>query len=183
MKKKWIIASAIAITVLAVAAILIVCLTQDHEKPKDLKDILNKEVTLMEGILYCDGVTDETFEDDFSKVYSHAATIKVESIDETTMMAKVTVVAPPLRDIMESCLPKDSDGDYDAVFTSYMSKIYDAIRDCPEGDKVSTTLECKVIEEDGLKLVPTGEFTDALFPDVQQLLSEVMLDLLSTKEG
>lgn len=183
MKKKWIIVASIAALITAIAVILIIGITQNHKRPKNLNDILNKEITLAEGILYCDGVGDETLEDDFSKVYSQAVKINVESIDETAMIAKVTIVALPLRDILESCLPESSDGDYDAVFTSYMSKVYDAIRDCPEGDKVSTTIECKVIENNGLKLVPTNEFTEAVFPDVQQLLSEVMLDQLSTKEG
>lgn len=183
MKKKWIIAPIIVILVIVVAAALVGCLTQKNEKPKNLIDILNKEVTLTEGILYCDGVDDETLGDDFSKVYSQAVKINVESIDETALVAKVTIIAPPLKDILEAHLPENTDGDYDAVFTSYMSNIYDAIRDCPEEEKISTTIECKAIERNGLKLVPTIEFTEAIFPDVQQLLSELMLDLLSKKEG
>ncbi len=183
MKKKWIIVASVAALITAILVILIIGLTQNHEKPKNLKDILNKEVTLTEGILYCDGVGDETLEDDFSKVYSQAVKINVESIDETAMIAKITIVAPPLKDILESHLPENADGDYDVVFASYMSNVYEAIRGYPEGDKVSTTIECKVIENNGLKLVPTNEFTEAMFPDVHQLLSELMLDLLSTKEG
>ena len=183
MRKKWIIAASIAFFVVASVVILIIGFTQDHEEPKNLKDILNKEVTLAEGILYCDGVGDETLEDDFSEVYSQAVKINVESIDETAMVAKVTIVAPPLRDILESCLPESSNGDYDDAFTLYMSNVYDAIRECPEGDKVSTTIECKVIDNNGLKLVPNNDFTQAMFPDVQQLLSEILLDLLSVKEG
>lgn len=183
MKKKWIIVPIIVVLVTVIAAALVGCHTQQNEPPKNLIDILNKEVTLTEGIIFFDGVDDETLEDDFSKVYSQAVKINVESIDETAMVAKVTIVAPPLRDILESCLPESGDEDYDTVFASYMSKVYDAIRDCPEEEKISTTIECKAIERNGLKLVPTIEFTEAIFPDVQQLLSELMLDLLSTKEG
>ena len=183
MKRKWIIAALIAVLVVAVVVVLIICLTRDFEPQINLNDILNKEVTLTEGILYCDGVGDETLEDDFSKVYSQAVKINVESIDETAMVAKITIVAPPLKDILESHLPESTDGDYDAVFASYMFNVYEAIKGCPEEDKVSTTIECKVIENNGLKFVPTNEFTEAMFPDVHQLLSELMLDLLSTKEG
>lgn len=183
MKRKWIITASIAALVVAVLAVLFIGFTHDHEKPKNLNDILNKEVTLTEGILYCDGVGDETLEDDFSKVYSQAVKINVESIDETAKVAKATIVAPPLKDMLESCLPESTDGDYDAVFTSYMSNVYDAIRECPEEDKISTTIECKVIENNGLKIVPNNDFTEAIFPNVQQLLSEMLLDLLSAKEG
>ena len=183
MKKKWIIVASVAALITAILVMLIIGLTRNHEKPKNLKDILNKEVALTEGILYCDGVGDETLEDDFSKVYSQAVKINVESIDETAMVAKITIVAPPLKDILESHLPENADGDYDVVFASYMSNVYEAIRGCPEGDKVSTTIECKVIENNGLKLVPTNEFTEAMFPDVQQLLSELLLNLFGTKEG
>jgi len=183
MKKKWIVGTSIVTLVVAVVVVLIIFLAQSHEKPKNLNDIINKEVPLAEGILYCDGIGDETLNDDFSKVYSQAVKINVESIDETAMVTKVTIVALPLRDILESCLPESSNGDYDAVFASYMSDVYDAIRECPEENKVSTTIECKVVENNGLKLVPNNDFTEAMFPNIQQLLAELMLDLLSTREG
>lgn len=183
MKRKWVIAAVIVFLVVVTAVILIIIFAQArYQETKSLREILNKEVTLAKGVLYCDGVDEGTLEDDFSRVYSQVVKINVESIDETAMVAKVTIDALPLRSILESCLPDSEDGDYDTVFASYMSNVYDAIRNCPEEDRITTTIECGVIEENGLKLVPNNELTEAMFPNVQQLFSELIMDVLSVKE-
>ena len=63
-----------------------------------------------------------------------------------------------------------------------MDDICAAIAACPEEDMRSLTVQCRVEDHDGLKLITNPDFADALFPDIQNLLSELLVEGITTTE-
>lgn len=183
MRKKWIVAGTVALILIAAISLIIVLEKTNVKPPISLKACVGKNITLSQGMQFVDGISTEGFDDEFSSVYSEAVRINVENIDEEKLVATITVQVPPLRDILESCLPQDTSEDFDTLFDGYMDDVYASISACPYDKLVTNTVECDVVEKDGLKIVANNEFRAAVFPDVEQLLAELLMEMLAVREG
>lgn len=183
MKKKWMIVGIMAVLAMIIAILLIPKSTKNGNTTRDLRSVEGSSLSLHEGVLYCKAASPVLLEDEFSRVYSKAVKINVVSIDETEMTATITIFSPPLKEIMERSLPKNMNKDYQTVFDTYMADIYFAVSNCPEEDMISTTVCCSVVEDAGFKIIPNNDFTNAVFPNIQRLLADLMLETLSKEEG
>ena len=173
----------IAVTVLAVVLIKVGTADGDTTKDsKDLREIVGKDIALSECITYCSDYSEEKLSDEFSKVYSDAVAVTVMSIDEEADSATIIVNAPPLKEILEDCLPDDTSGDFETLFDSYMKNVYKSISDYPSDDFTTTIVTCGIVDDEGLKFVINNDLTDAIFPNIQQLLAELLMETLVAEE-
>ncbi len=190
MKKKWIMIGIIAIVILAVAVILAIVTTKKDDSTDtveatelpDMRELVGKTISLSEGIKHFDDVVTDVSADEFSTVYGEAVTLHIESIDEEEMTVQMVVTAPPLRKILEECLPDDLT-DYNTAFDTYTTDVYTAIRKCPESELVYETVKCGIVENNGLRIVPNNDLFNVVFPDIQQLLGEILIEMMSVQEG
>lgn len=181
--KKYIFIIGIAVLVIAILiATAVVIHRPKNDLKNDLEDIVGEELFLSDGLSYCEGANSFDISDSFSKSYSSKTTIKVVDFDKEKALATVEIQAPPLRDIMLSCVPSETFLDYEQVFENYMDAIEKAIQSTAKEDMVLTTIECRVSHGDGEKLVMSKEFISAIYPDIYTLMGEVLLNALGGME-
>ncbi len=159
----------------AVFLLVIVSLILFFTSAKDVKNILNKEITLSESLDYCCGIDETDFTDDFSQIYSKNVSIKVNSIDEDENIATIEIKAPDFEKIMRSSIPENTDMDYDSRYELYMANVKENIASYPENDKTVTTVEVYLLEEKGTKISVNSAFVNAAFPNYNKLLNEVLI--------
>ncbi len=181
-KKKSILIIGLSLaTVLIIGTIALILILGTSKK--DLNSIVGKTVNLLDGIEYCTGSPSVNFQDDFSKVYSKTAYIKVISIEEEKETVTIEITAPPLKDIMETCVPKNMSGDHDSMLNKYMADIAEQIALSPKETMLSTKVVCRTKDDNGMKIIINDDFTSAVYPDLKTLLSEVLINSLKTMEG
>lgn len=182
MKKRVVIISSVVLTVAVIVGILC-CILIPKNKNKDITEIKGKEISFTQGIQYCAAVSDISLDDDLSVIYANKTFITVLEIDETKENALISIKAPPLKQIMEACFPTDFSDDYESLFDEYMQNIQSAIQNCAEKDLVISTVTCNIVEENGLKIVVNDEFAYAVYPEINSILSELLLQYLEELEG
>lgn len=197
MKKSkiWIVGVAVAVVLLGIIAVIMwhhfsqnslpdeQIATENQQTIADVRDVLNKTLISSEFLSYLDSGTRTNLEDEFSKVYSESVKIKVSALDEASQTATIEVSAPPLRAIFENSIPTETSGDFDVMFDQYMDAVQDAVSNCAPEAIVTSTVTCCVVGEDNLKIVPNNDLYDAMFPDIQSLLGDILVQMLVDKEG
>lgn len=174
-KKTFLLISGIfvLISIVVVAVSLIV-----NTNNKDVDDVVGKSLSLYEGLEYCKTEEGLELKDDFSKAYASATTIKILSIDEATSTASIEISSPPLKTIMDKNLPNKYTDNFDVLLEEYMSDIITSIENASPETKITTTVKCGLVEEKGVKLLVNADFIAAVYPDINVLLQEVLIDMM-----
>lgn len=170
------------IAVIIVAILLTTILILINAK-KDIKDIVGKQLSLSEGLSYCDGFTDKKLDDDISKAFLSATTFKVVSIDDENATVTIEISAPPIKEILNNCLPKEDTTNFDTVFEEYMENVKKSISSTKQENLITTTINCSIIDVKGQKAVVNNDFTSAVYPNVEEMLNELVLNSLNETEN
>ena len=149
----------------------------------DVRDVLGETITVSELLCYLDNTAEHNLNDEFSKVYSEAVQIKVASLDGVSQKATLEVYAPPLGTILEECIPADTSGDFDVIFEKYMVDVQNAVSDWEIDSTLPVTVYCDITGEEDLLIVANGDLFNAVFPDMQSLLGEILVQMLVNQEG
>ena len=177
-KTVLVVVSAIIVVVALVAAILIFV-----NSGKDLSDVVGKTLSLSDGISYCEGITKNDIDDDISDAFMSVATFKVVSLDEENGIATLEISSPPIKNILNKCLPSETYDDFDAAFNDYIGRVMESIENTEQADLVSTTIKCSTIESNGTKIMVNNDFLSAVYPDIYEMLNEILLNSLSGKDN
>lgn len=178
--KKPILIGGIAVIVVAILLTTILILINAK---KDIKDIVGKQLSLSEGLSYCDGFADEKFDDDISKAFLSATTFKVISINDESATVMIEISAPPIKEILNNCLPKEDTTDFDNAFEEYMENVKKSISYTKQENLITTTVNCPIIDVKGQKAVVNNDFTSAVYPNIEEMLNELVLNSLNETEN
>jgi hypothetical protein len=177
-KSVLIIGAAIILTVALVATILIVI-----NSGKDLSDVVGKTLSLSDGISYCEGITKNDIDDDISDAFMSVTTFKVVSLDKEGGVATLEISSPPIKNILNECLPSETYDDFDDAFNDYIDRVKETIENTAQADLVSTTIKCSIIESKGTKIMVNNDFLSAVYTDIYEMLNEILLNSLSGKDN
>ncbi len=178
-RKRLILIISVVLVVIAVVAVSLV-LVFNARQPKALDEkIVGKTISLSDGLKYCSYDGELELNDDFSKAYGSTTSIVITDINEETLTATVEISAPPIEKIMRNCIPQEFSGDDEDDLEKYMSAVIDEIKNTPSESMVVSVVECKLIDEDGLRLVINNDFASAVYPDLYSLIGEVLVDLFA----
>lgn len=179
IKKSVLIAgAAIIVAVAIVATVLIV-----RNPRKDLSGVVGKTLSLSNGLSYCEGITRNDIKDDISEAFMSVTTFKVINIDEEDGTATLEISSPPIKNILNDCLPSETNRDFDIVFDEYIKQVNKAIYSTQQKDLITTTVKCSTIDSNGTKLVINNDFVSAIYPDINEMLSELLLNSLKEAEN
>ena len=170
------------IVVIVVAILLTTILILTNAK-KDIKDIVGKQLSLSEGLSYCDGFADKKLDDDISKAFLSATTFKVVSIDDENATVMIEISAPPIKEILNNSLPKEDATDFDSAFEEYMDNVKNSISSTKQENLITTTINCSIIDTKGKKAVINNDFTSAIYPNIEEMLNELVLNSLNETEN
>lgn len=174
-KKLVLIISAVLVVIAVITVSLVFAFKAQKNKTID-DDIVGKTVSLSEGLKYCSTKEELKIDDDFSKAYSSATSMRITSINEESLTATVEISAPPIEKIMRECIPQDFSGNDEVDLKNYMSEVIDKIEKTPSESKITSVVECKMVDEDGLKIMINDDFVSAVYPNLNSLIGEVLLD-------
>ncbi len=148
--------------------------------PKDLQNAVGQTLPLSQATpLVCE-LADADLSDDFSKAFMDKATITVLSINEEGTSATVKFSAPDIGRILQSNLPTDTTGDYEALFAQYWANVTAALANAAPEDMITQTVECPVVEQEEGKQISVAN--TQIF-DYQQELADALLEILLESEG
>ena len=170
----------LTITIIAISFVLIF---NGHRQKNIDDDIIGKTVSLEEGIEYCRFNQEVDLSDEFSKAYTSATTIKIIEINKEDLTATIEISSPPLQEIMTNCLSQDYSGDNKADLEKYMSHIISAVKSTPSESKITTKIECGLVEDNGLKILINSDFLSAVYPDLLSVFSEMFIDSVKGTEN
>ncbi|MBE6768327.1 MAG: hypothetical protein E7549_05375 [Ruminococcaceae bacterium] len=170
------------ITIIAVAILLTAILILVNTK-KDIKDIVGKQLSLSDGLNYCDGLADKKLDDDISKAFLSATIFKVVSVDEENATVMIEISAPPIKEILNNCLPKEDATDFDNAFEEYMENVNKSISSTKQENLITTTVNCSIIDANGQKAAVNSDFTSAVYPNIEEMLNELVLNSLNEMEN
>lgn len=199
MKKSkiWIVGVAVAVAVVLLGIIAVMIwyqlgqnslpdeqnATENQQTIANVRDVLGKTISSAELVNLMYVSTESSVEDDFSKVYSEAVKVEVIALDEESKTVTLQISAPPLKEIFQDSMPTNLSQDYDTLFEAYMSKVLDGIEKCESKDMLTQTVQCSVVDDNGFKIVANKDLANAVFPDVQILLQELLLQMATRKDG
>lgn len=177
-KSVLIIGAAIIVAVALIATILLVI-----SSGKDLSDIVGKKLSLSDGISYCEGITKNDINDDISDAFMSVTTFEVVSLDEESGIATLKISSPPIKNILNDCLPSETYDDFDAAFNDYIDRVKETIENTEQADLISKTIKCSVIESKGTKIMVNSDFLSAVYPDIYEMLNEILVNSLNGKDN
>ncbi len=166
-----------------VAAVLLTTILIFVNNKKDLEDVVGKQLSLSEGLNYCDGFENKNLDDDISKAFLASTSFKVVSIDEKNSIAIIKISAPPVKDILQKCLPNEDVTNFDKAFDTYIEKVIKSISTAQQDELITTTVKCATIETKGLKIVINNDFMSAVYPNIEEMLSELIMESLKETEN
>lgn len=170
----------LAITIIAISLVLIF---NGHRQKNIDDDIIGKTVSFEEALEYCRFNQEVDLSDEFSKAYTSATTIKFIEINKEDLTATIKISAPPLQEIMTNCLSQDYSGNNKADFEKYMSHIIGAVKNTPPESRITTKIECGLVEDDGLKILINSDFLSAVYPDLLSAFGEMFIDSVKGAEN